>query len=57
MSENELAMTEREELKQIIWNLSAEQLIKALPKLISELEAQGVPAHRLLRLQSELTLS
>lgn len=53
MSENELALTAKEELKQYILKLSTEQIITALPRLISALEAQGVPVHRLVRLQTE----
>ena len=50
-------MTAKEELKDYILKLSTEQLIQALPRLISELEAQGLPVHRLIHLQKELTLS
>lgn len=49
-------MTPKEELKEYIINLSSEQIVKALPRLISELEAQGLPVHRLIHLQNQLTL-
>lgn len=40
-------MTPKEELKEYIINLSSEQIVKALPRLISELEAQGLPVTKL----------
>ena len=49
-------MTAKEELKEYIMKLSSEQIVNALPRLISELEAQGLPVHRLSNLQNELTL-
>ena len=40
-------MTAKEELKNYIMSLSTEQIVKVLPQLILELEAQGLPVHRL----------
>lgn len=40
-------MTAKEELKNYIMSLSAEQIVKVLPQLILELEAQGLPVRRL----------
>ena len=47
-------MAAKEELKEYILKLTDEQIIAALPRLISELEAQGLPVHRLIHLQTEM---
>ena len=43
-------MTPKEELKEYIINLSSEQIVKAIPRLISELEAQGLPVDQVKKL-------